>query len=425
MVDEPGRNTTSTPHKEKKAKEIALGIAKNLTLPDTAVKRKQSWKRGWYVVVPNDGKWVINAEPVTIEVNTTPRPVNGLVAVARPIFRATKDAGLVPYVNPAAERSGMGHFHVGAAQIGESPFFKHPLLLRNVMVYLHKNPGLLHGFAEAFDIGNGSNIETYHDERQELFRDAVAEFDRWYDGASKAERANGFNEFISILHAYDEKTSTRVGFFEHYRLFNIRNLAAGNFLPDSTGKLTVEFRNFRPPKSPETAKSIAELLLALMEAQSAPNVKEKFEWISADEYLRFNTGTRVLSNWEKVKQDLDLNDPLLDAEVAEYAEAVQRFKYKSPVGGGELFMSHSRKDEKGEFFELRLSVSEHAARPELVHWNGTVDFERMSLDGVEYWVAAIDAKAIGVQPSALKEGRVTWKIRPSPGSCPKLFRSAG
>jgi hypothetical protein len=54
--------------------------------------------------------------------------------------------------------------------MAENPFFVHPLLLRNIQVYLHKHPALLHGFAEAYDIGINSNIETFHEEsRQRVF----------------------------------------------------------------------------------------------------------------------------------------------------------------------------------------------------------------------------------------------------------------
>ena len=143
MVNEPGRSTMSTPHKEAKALEVANRIRENLGLPQEALYIKTTWKPGYFLNVPGDGQWVINSEPVTIEINTTPRTLDQIRETAAPIFAATKAAGLVAHVNPAAERSGMGHIHIGAASMAQNPFFQNPPLLRNVMVYLHKNPSLL------------------------------------------------------------------------------------------------------------------------------------------------------------------------------------------------------------------------------------------------------------------------------------------
>lgn len=419
MVNEQGRNTLTTPYKEQKAVSLAKGIAANLGLTEKAVERKTTWKQGWFVNVPGDGKWVVNPEPVTIEVNTTPRAVDEIVSTAKPIFEATAAQGLVPYVNPAAERSGMGHIHVGARKMGLNPFFANPLLLRNTMVYLHKNPALLHGFAEAFDIGMDSNIETYHDPaRQKIFRDAVAEFDAWYDKSTPSQRADGFNKFIEILHRHD-----RVGFFQHYRFLNLEHVQRGGFTAESEGKITVEFRNFRPPKSPEVARDFAELLLAIMEKQSVPDVKEKFEWISWPEYLRFNTGTRVLENWKKVKAELGLvKKPLLDSQIKEYADAVHRHRFITPISGAEMYLAYSRKGDKGKFFELRLPIAKSPERPVLEIGEKVVDFEKIGSATTGHWVAILDTDALMISPLDLKSGMVEMSTRGY--VCRDVFRIA-
>ena len=122
-------------------------------------------KPGYEFHVPGEGIYVINMEPVTIELNTTPKTYEQIMTVAPEIYQAAEKAGLVPYVNTAAERSGMGHIHVGGNTLGESPFYKHPNLLRNLLVYFHQHPSLLYGFAEAWDIGYGSNIENYFEKK--------------------------------------------------------------------------------------------------------------------------------------------------------------------------------------------------------------------------------------------------------------------
>ncbi len=40
-------------------------------LPESAIEEKTTWKPGFFINVPGDGKYVINTEPVTVEFNTT------------------------------------------------------------------------------------------------------------------------------------------------------------------------------------------------------------------------------------------------------------------------------------------------------------------------------------------------------------------
>jgi hypothetical protein len=393
MVNEPGRNTISTPYKEAKVQEFAKKLAKAIGLSKSNIEIKTTWKPGVFLNVPGDGQWVINSEPVTIEVNTTPRTIDQLVLTSDPIFQTAAQVGLVAYVNPGAERSGMGHIHVGARNMGENPFFQNPLLLRNMMVAFHKNPALLHGFAEAFDIGMKSNIETYHEKsRQRLFQSAVAEFDAWYESATQRERAQGFSVFLKILASHDHGP----GFFEHYRAINLEHVQRGvgkSFRASDKGKITVEFRNFRPPKDPATAQAFAELLMALMNYQSRPGHVEAFEWITPQQYRRFNTATKIEENWRKVRAELGLALPKLEEQIKETIAAVSRENWKLPgIPGSRVQLAYTEKTLKGTRYEIRLDATGRGNPPELTIGGHALEFEKIRLGRHSYWLATLDLK---------------------------------
>lgn len=413
MVDEPGRNTISTPYKEK----IALDFSNQLALavglvPKEAVKVKTSWKQGFYLNVPGDGQWVINPEPVTIEVNTTPRHLNELKNTAIPIFEVAEKLGLKAYVQPAAERSGMGHIHVGAHSMKENPFFANPQLLRNVMVYIHKNPALLHGFAEAFDIGLDSNIETYHTvERQTKFQEAVSQFDQWFLKATSEEKKQGLNEFLKIL---DQHNTDDIGFFRHYRFINLEHLEGALYAPfqsDDKGKLTVEFRNFRPPADPETTYAFAKLLMSVMKYQAKADHLEPFKWISENEYLRFNTASRVKENWEQLKNDLNLQNLALDRQIQDYASAIERFQYPQKLIGEKnhssmkVNLAYSQKSRKGQFYEVLVEQT-GTTQPQFQIGNYVLDFSEVIVDSKKYWLSVIDVKQARIHPSDIQEGNL-------------------
>lgn len=422
MVNEPGRSTLSTPYKEAKVIEITERLRQLLNLPPQAIEKKTTWKPGLFLHVPGDGAWVINSEPVTIEINTPPRRLTQLIETAGPIFAATSAAGLQAYVQPAAERSGMGHIHIGARNMAENPFFANPLLLRNVMVALHKSPSLLHGFAEAFDIGMDSNIETYHSEkRQAVFAKAVAEFDAWYDRASPAERSEGFNVFLRILRAHD---SPQIGFFQHYRFLNLEHVARGAtqpFLATDTGKITVEFRNFRPPKNPETTKAFAELLLAILKHQTRPEHREPFEWIAPDRYLRFNTAAVVRDDWARTRQLLGLNIPELDEQIREYVDAVERVVTRVPgLPKARLYLAYSRKGDKGQFLELRLPAPAQG-EPLVVVKGQEIPMQEVLINRKRFWTGVLDLRALGVTPDELARDKNALTMTLSAPRCSRVL----
>ncbi len=432
MVNEPGRMTMTSPHKEAKLKLVVETYLKELGVDPGAVTAKTDFKGGVSVDVPGDGRHVLNPEPVTIEINTTPKRVDQILAAARPVFKAAQAADLVPYVQPAAERSGMGHIHVGGTTIGESPFYKNPVVLRNLLVYLHQHPAALYGFAEAYDVGNNSNIETYHSpERQEAFRKAIAEFDAWYLKARSEGTSTRGAVLNLILFLRDNDTSS-INFFHHCRYLNlehIKSLPFERLMADSVeefeakkGKFTIEFRNFRPQKSPEHAVADAEYLLRLMDRLANPDELIPFRMVSENDFQRFFTASRLASDWEFVRRDLRLAEAGVDAMATEKVqEAVQALHSQRILHPGssdiELFPSFSEKQAKGTIYEVRVRAKAADASPPVVRiGDKAVEFERMRLNGQDFWVGSVDTRVFGLTPEELKSAALDYTPR-APGAC--------
>jgi hypothetical protein len=399
MVNEPGRTTFETPHKRERFEKFRAAYLKALKLGPEAIGNygSQDFKPGSTIEVPGDGQHVMNMEPVTIEVNTTPRKVDEIEATAAKIYSAASEAQLVPYIKPAAERSGMGHVHVGAATIGESPFYQHPQLLRNLLVSFHKHPSLLWGFAEAYDIGDRSNIEAYHGEpRQQDFRKAIAEFDQWYANRIKYNQdvSDGFRVLLKALRSHGRKD-----FFEHYRFINIEHIGKIGLDkaidPSTSGKLTVEFRTFRPPRTPAHAKAYADLLLALMEKYSEPGYLEPFEQVSPQEYKRFFTASKVAADWQQMKNELPAKSALWDEMINEYVNVQHGARIVKTVLGEntpvEIFPAYSEKGKKGTYYELRIPAEGRPAAPIIQMQNKKLAFESVQLNGKSYWITQFEA----------------------------------
>jgi putative glutamine amidotransferase len=403
MVDEPGRMTMETPHKRAKFNRFRSAYLEELGLSNKALDGfgRGDFKPGNTITVPGDGEHVMNMEPVTIEVNTTPKIFREIEPAAEKIYRASEQADLLPYVQPAAERSGMGHIHVGGAKLGDSPFYKNPLLLRNMMVYEHKHPSVLWGFAEAYDIGPNSNIETHHgSNRKGGFEKAVAKFDAWYEKTKKSggDLSDGLRQFLRALYEQDEIVGFDKSYFRHYRFMNLEHLKTlanshQPLDPNLEGKFTVEFRNFRPPKTPGHAKANAEFLLTLMDKMAEPGHLEKFESVSEAAYDRFHTATKVAADWEKVKKDLPRLNPLWDDAVGEYvsvqagAEAVRA---KLPNGVmAEIRPAYSPKGDKGTKFEIRLPAKDTKA-PAVELAGKPLKFEKVKVGKDSYWLSVFN-----------------------------------
>lgn len=387
MVKEPGRSTMSTPHKEAKAKEVAENLVSILGLKPDALKIKKTWKPGWYVHSPKESfPYVINSEPVVIEVNTGPKRLSEVRASADPIFKAAEMAGLKPYMQPAAERSGMGHIHVGGPSLVESPWGQHPHLLRNVFAFMHKHPSLLYGFSEAYDLGKNSNIETYHEApRQKALEAAVLAYD------NLGESRGGLSQFLSALRKQDGR---HVGFFEHYRFVNLEHLSniySERDVLSAEGKSTVEFRMFRPPKSPQHAEALAEMLVAILEYQSRPGHKEAFKSLTAAESLKFMSTFKVLDDWQKVRSLLKIKNPLLDEMVLEYHEATSRRAQRINLSGREWLIkdAYSPKELKGTYFEILTQDKPGSEIPVLEQNGKSIDLERITVGKNHYWLGVL------------------------------------
>lgn len=428
MVDEPGRMTMETKHKRAKFNRFRSAYLQELGLSDQALDGfgRNDFKPGNTITVPGDGAHVMNMEPVTIEVNTTPKIFSAIEPAAEKIYRASERADLLPYVQPAAERSGMGHIHVGGAKLGDSPFYKNPLLLRNMMVYEHKHPSVLWGFAEAYDIGPNSNIETHHgSNRKDGFEKAVAKFDAWYEKTKKSggDLSDGLRQFLRALYEQDEIVGFDKSYFRHYRFMNLEHLKTlanshQPLDPNLEGKFTVEFRNFRPPKTPGHAKASAEFLLTLMDEMAEPGHLEKYEEISEAAYERFHSSTKVAADWEKVKKDLPRLNPLWDDAVGEYvrvqsgAEAVRA---KLPNGlTAEIRPAYSPKGDKGTKFELRLPAK-NARAPAVELAGKPLQFEKVKVGRDAYWLSVFDAKG-DLSPERVRS-------LAEPGACGQWFRA--
>ena len=421
LVNEPGRTTVRT---EYKAKKLEAMLDKFLELHKTnrteAIVKDTSHneiKPGYQFKIPGEEVYTINMEPVTVEFNTSPKLASQIREASTPIFEAAESVGLKPYVNPAAERSGMGHIHVGATYLKDSPFYKNPNLLRNMLVYYHKHPSLLYGFAEAYDIGDKSNIETYHSRARQLaFKKAIAEYDEWYARALKGEDniEKGLQE---LLRALKKNESEPNDFFKHYRFINLQHLkifAIQDIKPHFMGKLTVEFRGFRPQKSPEHAQANTQLLLDIMETLSAPGYLEKFETVNEAAFSNFWTAGKIKSDWLEVKKFIKHDNPYSDEMLEEAVLALEQERptHKLSLGHikeAKLYEAYSVKTDKGSSFELRIPAKDERM-PKIKLLDVALDFELISLDDGKYWITRIDTKKLKIQPTDLYQKPIIFKV---------------
>ena len=444
MVDEPGRLTYETPHKRERFDALLQAYLKELGLKENSVMPFGSpdFKPGNTIDVPGDGKHVLDMEPVTIEVNANPRHFDEIDNDGK-IFNAAVAAKLVAYVNPAAERSGMGHIHLGGQKLGDSPFYLHPHLLRNLMAYELKHPSVLWGFAEAYDIDDVdrpmtediSNIQAYHrPKQQEAFARAVNSYDEWYLKTlmQKGDLNDGLRQFLMRLKKellpppkgffaglFSKPDFEPVAdFFHHYRFFNLEHLlfmatSSVPVDPELTGKLTVEPRNFRPPRTIKHAKANAELLLTMMERFSEPGYLVKVESISPDGYDRFYSATAVAADWDLVKRDLPRYNPLWDESVNEYVQVqLAKKAIKAQLPGelkAEIFPAYSPQTKKGSKYELRIPVTTESP-PKMSLVGKQLSFARVQIGLKEYWLSTFNidpAKGFTVQEVETLENQST------------------
>lgn len=436
MVLEPGRMTMSTPHKEKKFKEMKarfleiLGQPENITISPI---NRADFKPGFRIQIPGRGIFITNMEPVCIEWNQLPVTYENLINAWAPVFQAAKDVQLSPYVQIAAERSGMGHIHVGGNTVAENPYFKHPTLLRNMMVYLHQHPSLLWGFAEAYDIGSESNIETLHGGREEKFKQAVEQFDAWYSQASQSERLDGGFKFLNFLYKKGGDD-----FFRHYRFINlehVKKLIGGSLSRhgDLEGKYTIEHRNFRPFKTEYHLKANAELLLKMMDKFSSNDLLVPFVQISEQQYRNFFGTHFVESDWELVSRELNFEqDPLWAEMISEYTQNLIQGKLQvTYFPNFEILTAYSEKTKKGHHYEILMNnpVDAESILSTTLEFRGQkflLEWTEIQYDGKKIKAAVFDTSKTTLQPyeilNSLQEISLQHKSKPI--SCKDFLETA-
>ncbi len=418
MVNEPGRSTNYTEHKHKKLEEFVdayfnmIGIDRDSIVEDSFdEKDKPDSKPGYKFEVPRDGVYVINTEPVTIEFNTTPKTRSQVKRVNKDIFAAAKEVGLSPYINPAAERSGMGHIHVGGKSFGSSIFYQNPRLLRNVFVYFHKNPALLYGFAEAFDFGEDSNIETFHSkERQEGFKKAIEDYDEWLKlvDSGEANPDDAIEKFMQALHRNQPFTGE---FLHHYRFINVEALALiidEDISKRAKGKFTAEFRMFRPQKSSLHTDANLEMLLDIFERLNEEGHIEEFKEISETELERFFSASKIKSNWKEVKDYISHNNKYSDEMINELVDIslTKEIPQNNFSHNVKIYPAFSKKEEKGLHFEIAIEQSPKD-RPEIKINNSTIELESIERDGRSFWVGYINTKRVNIDPKEINNGELS------------------
>lgn len=433
IVKEPGRMTMTTPYKREKLLTMLKSYVNIIGLPESAIEEKTTWKPGFFINVPGDGKYVINTEPVTVEFNTTPKTLGEIRKAAEPIYQAAADAGLKPYVNPAAERSGMGHIHVGGWKLQDSPFYKNENLLRNVMAFYHKHPSLLFGFAEAYDVGFNSNIESLHeDSKQNALERIFGDYDKLVKSKPASARPNGMLSLIDLFK--QDRSSINWsrgggfdGWFAHYRFINLEHTQVltpatpGN----TSGKFTVEFRVFRPPPTAAHAEATARLLVYVMDYLAKPGHLEKFEKIPQERFANFMSGSKVQADWELIKKELKINDPLLDEMVKEMVDNVHnKVVMKDARRGVEIFESYSEKEFKGKHFEIRFDASLNKEEPFFELAGRPVAFEKVKIGAKSYWISVVKVNEAKIDIDSFKGAPFKHLNRAAP-SCSRAMLSAG
>ena len=414
IVKEEGRTTMYTDYKKAKMDQMLEEYLKIKGLQKRAIRydgTHEYVKPGYEFHIPGEGLYVINMEPVTIEFNTTPKTIDQIMTVAPEIYQAAEKAGLVPYVNTAAERSGMGHIHVGGNTLGESPFYKHPNLLRNLLVYFHQHPSLLYGFAEAWDIGYGSNIENYYERnRFEGFIEAVNAFDQWYLEQLRTNNPKIEQGLSAFLRSLEHHQKFYRDFFDHYRFINLEHIKEilKGFGPTDRGKFTIEFRMFRPQKTPAHAQANAELILDLLEYLSKPGKLIPLNKPTSSDIERMQMPSSIESDWEKVKSEINHSNPLSDQMIEELTQnARETFELSiRRISGASLIQSFTAKGEKGTIYELRIpdtSSPLETKRPVLDINDHQIEFERVELKGEYFWTALINPKKLGITRSDFEE----------------------
>lgn len=393
MVDE-GRGEKPLPYKESLLAQLANSYHK-MTAPKQKLISSGSLKgslfEGYEYKFSSNEKAIVNMEPGCIEWTLTPKTIYQLSDAWAPVYAAAYATGLQPYILPTGRRAGGGQFHIGGTASAENPFIKNPLLLRNLMVFFHSNPGILFGFSEGFDVGPGTNAQTFHNLLQESFSEVIEEFDKWYLKAGKTQNAKSVVKyFIGLITDYGLNLNAYAR-ANHYAAINLEHFI--EYLETGKDIFTIELRNLRPMKSPEHIESVALMLLKLMDHLSKPNLLVPFKNISVSEFNSMYGGLAVEENWEEIKKLLNLKDPILDEMVLEYSRNpnLKVSKYKDYY----LRASYSEASRLGQNFEIfKILKPDEKPEPFVLYKDQKVPLKEVTVSGQRLAVGmyAVDMK---------------------------------
>lgn len=413
MVDEPGRSSGPTEHRWMKLREFVEAFRIRMS-----VKRKRHIRRrneetdpGFFVNT-RIGEYRVNMEPVTIEVNSPPPNIFQLRDYATPVYQTYEEIGLVPYIRTAGERSGMGHAHIGGATLEDSPFYLFPNLLPNFMVYLHNNPAALFALSEAYDMGRNSNMETYHyAPKQEEFSQAIEEFHKWWKKNPKKRVEYGLFKFVSLI----KKTSLVAT--DHYRYINFERFSGFETSKEkiqsqkeATAR-TVEVRVIRPYKTVDHAEAVGMYLLKLLDYLSDPKMLLKIQPVTRESFQFYYSGTEIAANWEKVKADIGFDNSFVNEMVQEYVDNVRNkiYEVKGLPKKSEVSAAYSRKEEKGQRYELRIPVGKAQVEQPHVALNGLqIPLKKIRINNEEFWVGMFHLADYKIPMNEMMDGKVQF-----------------
>jgi len=322
-------------------------------------------------------------EPGAIEINMTPKPIFSLKTSWAPIFRLARKVQLKNSVFPLGVGGGGGHIHVGGESKEVNPFLLNANMLRNVLVYTHHHPSLLFGFSEGFDVGPQSSARTLHDPALEIgFYSAIHHFDEWYIEASPEERrTEGLHRLGGALLKYAPL------FMEHNVFINFEH-ASRIVLPyASNHKATVEWRNIRPLKNPAQVEAMAGLILRLMDRGSNPYLVVPLTGLAKDQFMAFMSPSYVEADWELVKSELGIDDPILNQMIHDYT----RNPDLNPVsyGGGVVRGAYSDHARMGKFLEFVKPLAKGRKSNTVMFQGRSYPAAQFKKDGQDYLVAIV------------------------------------
>ena len=157
--------------------------------------------------------------------------------------------------------------------------------------------------------------------------------------------------------------------------------------PDATGKLTVEFRMFRPQKSAEHAKANLDLLIDVFRYLAQPDFLVPLDHISEKSALVQWTPTKIKEDWKIVKELIGHKNALSDQMIQELIDISR--EVPSPIEGAKMRLAFSRKENKGLAFEI-LIPDDRPLRPRVDIIGKPVYIERIKVDGKKFWIGRVD-----------------------------------